>query len=529
VKLGLVLPLLLLVALPVAALTWVTTRLSRDEAAAIERRELAVAGQEQEARLAVAVEAVRTALAQVAARLDARVGAAVTVDGLRELARTDPALRGAVWQQADGSVTYPDAGGLLDPSERSVLARLARPLNDRAFLHAPVSETAAAPSRAAEWRRGWWDEGLTLVRVLPRPEGGVVALELNRARLLADVIAALPAGDTGEACLTLGEGPEAPLHRWGACPSEAGADAPDHAVVGRALPPPLDPWRLEARYPLAAVHARVREFQAFARTSTGLTAAALGLALALLAAGLAWGTTRAVREARERVSFVNRVSHELKTPLTNVRLYAELLAERLPDDDPRAARFAAVIVEESRRLGRLIENVLTFGRRQRGVLELRPAPAVVDQVVADALEAFRPGLDERGLTLEVTPGAPARVQVDADALGQILGNLVSNAEKYAAAGGWLGVTTRQEGGRTVLEVADRGPGIPPRERRRIFRPFYRVRDSVREGATGTGIGLSIARDLARRHGGDVTLVEGGAGACFRVVLATPPADEGGDA
>lgn len=207
-----------------------------------------------------------------------------------------------------------------------------------------------------------------------------------------------------------------------------------------------------------------------------------------------------------------------------MRLYAELLAERLPDDDPKAARFAAVIIDESRRLGRMIENVLVFGRRQRRALELRPAAAVVDEVVTEMLETFRPGLEERGLALESSLEAPARVLVDADALGQILGNLVGNAEKYAAGGGWLGVLTRQEAGRTTLEVRDRGPGIPPTERERVFRPFHRLHDSAREGVSGTGIGLTIARDLARLHGGDLTVEPSEQGACFRIVLETPFAE-----
>jgi signal transduction histidine kinase len=531
VRIWLVLPLVLLVVVPVAALTWATARLSQDEAVAIEARELAAARAARQAELAVAAEAVGAVLERAAARLDARLPEPLTVEALSLLARSEPLLRGAAWQRADGGLAWPDATRPLTADERSLLSRLGRPLSDRAFLHESPSEVPTGRARAAAWVQGWSDEGLSLVRVLPRPDGGVVVLELNRARLVADVIAALPAASEGGACASLFEGSDVPLHRWGTCPAASDAPAVDTDTRALALSAPLAPWHLEVRYPLAAVLERVRSFQAYAATNTATAAAALGLALAALALGLGWATTRAVREARERVSFVNRVSHELKTPLTNVRLYAELLAARLPDDDPKAARFAAVIIDESRRLGRMIENVLVFGRRQRRALELRPAPAVVDEVVTEVLETFRPGLAERGLALETSLEAPMRVLVDDDALGQILGNLVGNAEKYAAGGGWLRVQTRQDAARTVVEVADRGPGIPPDETERVFRPFYRLRDSVREGASGTGIGLAIARELARLHGGDVRLVPGGDGARFRVELATPPAppDEGGAA
>ena len=112
------------------------------------------------------------------------------------------------------------------------------------------------------------------------------------------------------------------------------------------------------------------------------------------------------------------------------------------------------------------------------------------------------------------------MQLDADALEQILGNLISNVEKYAAAGGRMEIVSRQEDSQTTIVVADRGPGIPAAVRGKIFRPFYRVSDRI-EGTTGTGIGLSIARKLARMHGGDVVLLPCESGARFQVQLDTP--------
>ena len=186
-----------------------------------------------------------------------------------------------------------------------------------------------------------------------------------------------------------------------------------------------------------------------------------------------------------------------------------------------------MICSESRRLTRLIANVLSLARRQRGKLAVRPAPAVPDRVVADLLEQFRPGLERAGIAIAFEAGADGPVLVDADALEQILGNLVGNVEKYAADGGSLEIATRQDGDRLVVTVADRGPGIPRAAARRVFEPFVRLSGSVSEGASGTGIGLAIARDLARLHGGDLTLEPAGTGARFRVTLATRPAREGG--
>ncbi|MFO1351841.1 MAG: HAMP domain-containing sensor histidine kinase [Gammaproteobacteria bacterium] len=136
------------------------------------------------------------------------------------------------------------------------------------------------------------------------------------------------------------------------------------------------------------------------------------------------------------------------------------------------------------------------------------------------LEAFRPALEGKSVAIDFRAGAGADVSLDADALEQILNNLFSNVEKYAAAGGRLEVATWQEGDFSHIVVRDHGPGIPKRERERIFQPFYRIGAKLNEGVTGTGIGLTIARELARLHGGDLTLVAGGKGACFQVTLHT---------
>jgi signal transduction histidine kinase len=146
----------------------------------------------------------------------------------------------------------------------------------------------------------------------------------------------------------------------------------------------------------------------------------------------------------------------------------------------------------------------------------------VDAIIADTLESFRPVLQEAGVQIAFTPDAGRMVMLDADVLTQILGNLFSNVEKYAVGGQALEVTSRQTDDRTEIQVADRGPGVPAAQADEIFKPFVRLSNSLTDGVSGTGIGLTIARDLARLHGGDVTLARAEVGACFRVVLRTPP-------
>ena len=222
---------------------------------------------------------------------------------------------------------------------------------------------------------------------------------------------------------------------------------------------------------------------------------------------------------------MNQVSHELKTPLTNIRMYAELLAEQLQDGEtarrrPDAQRRLSIIVSESGRLSRLIGNVLTFAQQQRRQIELKPAARARLTTRSTRLfssfnrrfrlKAWRRRSCRRG----------AEVSFDADAVEQILVNLFSNVEKYAAQGKRLDIASRQDGERTTILVSDAGPGVPPAERDRIFQPFYRISNRL-EGPAGAGIGLSIARGLARLHKGDLRLVDSAAGAAFEVDLHTP--------
>ncbi len=251
-------------------------------------------------------------------------------------------------------------------------------------------------------------------------------------------------------------------------------------------------------------------------------AIAAALALLVLLAGSLAGFTlrRALRLAEQRVSFVNRVSHELKTPLTNILLNADLATDGA---DPRSRQRLARVQEETRRLARLIDNVLAFSRRDR--VEAKPsAPVALRPLVEEVIETFAPSLERRGVAVEVAGGEKTSVLADPDALRQILGNLLSNIEKYAAAGGLARITLSDQSGEVILLVSDRGPGITQRDHERIFLPFHRLDDRTREGVTGTGLGLAIARDLAMESGGSLRVLSGATpGATFELRLPAAPA------
>ncbi|MEY4570212.1 MAG: hypothetical protein RLZZ398_1651 [Verrucomicrobiota bacterium] len=254
-------------------------------------------------------------------------------------------------------------------------------------------------------------------------------------------------------------------------------------------------------------------------------AVASTLAILLTASGIVLflQQKRALKLATERVSFVNRVSHELGTPLTNLSLNLDLATESLADRPLEARRRLGLVAEEIERLSRLVANVLTFSQRERDTLQLKPVRCVPTEIIRQTLESFRPALERRDIQIDANFSAELPVMLDPDALCQITGNLLSNVEKYAAAGKWLGLDCTVTEDYLTLEIRDRGEGIPAAARQRIFAPFERVLQTTNEGASGTGLGLSIGRDLARRMGGDLELVEGMSGTAFRLRIPAPPA------
>lgn len=233
--------------------------------------------------------------------------------------------------------------------------------------------------------------------------------------------------------------------------------------------------------------------------------------------------------ARQKTDFVSNVSHELKTPLTSIRMFSELLAEGRVTDAAKQRNYLQVITAEAARLTRLINNVLDFSRLERGEKKYAFTRCDLGAVVTETVETYRPHLEQAGFKLELdTPPAPVFVNGDRDALAQVLVNLLSNAEKYSNGQKEIRVELRQCAQPLPfleVRVLDRGLGVPPGTEERIFEQFYRAHDSLSSGIQGSGLGLTLARQIARAHGGEVSheAREGG-GSCF--MLRLPVAKEG---
>jgi len=232
---------------------------------------------------------------------------------------------------------------------------------------------------------------------------------------------------------------------------------------------------------------------------------------------------REIDLARQRQDFVSAVSHELKTPLTSIRMYAEMLRAGWADEDRRATYYD-FICAESERLTRLIENVLALARLTRSEVRLDPKVATV----AELLDGIRPKLasltDRGGFELVVDLGdcGATAVRVDADYLTQILLNLVDNAVKFAkdAPRKEVRITAAERSGPRALEISvrDYGPGVPKDQRKKIFELFYRSGNELTREALGTGIGLALVRELTLAMGGRVDLADARPGAEFRVAF-----------
>ena len=263
----------------------------------------------------------------------------------------------------------------------------------------------------------------------------------------------------------------------------------------------------------------------------GWTPLRIGLALAWTAAGIALlavglGGWFLLDLSERRFRFVSAVTHELRTPLTTLRLYLDMLTGGMVQEEERKCEYLQTLHGEADRLSRLVANVLDFSRLEKQRPRLKQTRLAVEELLARIRETWQGRCRDAGKELVLENSLPpgTTLVADADLVQQVLTNLLDNACKYSRDAEdprvWLRATA--EGGRICFEVEDCGPGVPPRERRTIFRPFRRGRGADATGG-GVGLGLALARRWSRLLGGKLTLRSGGRGACFRLELVAAPA------
>lgn len=527
-------PFLLILLLPILALGWMGYRMAQDEQKILESR-----------YKEVLTERLHSLREPIDRFIEEREWTLYTLlhavprnrDEIRMLMRNTGIISQVFLLDHQGKLVYPSLQlkDLSEGEERFIHRTLEIwQRKDLSYYHDQETSTLSknslqkngqrVPPGKGIWHPFFWGNGLHLLYFRRSSRGDVLGVELSRYRLIADLIGELPDRTSfhlppEDTRILLTDSNGSLLYQWG----EYDIPSNQEPIAELSLPEPLASWKL-------AYHLRpgVREQQIGKPLVFSIVSGMMMIILALLGLALYFYRehSRELRDAGQKVNFVNQVSHELKTPLTNIRMYAELLENNLDEEDEKNRRYLEVIVTESQRLSRLIGNVLTFGKKEKDKLKLRKSPCLLSDVISEVVDHFRPGLEEKGITVNLSFCDQEQVIADEDALQQIIGNLISNVEKYAYQGGQLSISLTRDGDYSLITVTDRGPGIAKEQVKKAFQPFCRLSDALSEGVSGAGIGLSIARELARLHDGDLILLPSEQGAVFQLKILTPAPESG---
>ncbi len=459
-------------------------------------------------------------------------GLAATAEERRFIDRFDGLFSGRIpWASDDRSdisdnssfQTYADQ----ERSEKGFFSKKTRSGRQELVAMLRSKEPAAAPPARALSDAGqtvgtggwipWFVENRLYVLgwVRKAPKGPVYGVELELMTLLSRLITDFPSGKTGDIVYALKDDSGRILHQIGT--AQIDRQTVPEAIV--SLAPELPHWEL-AVYP--GEKAAALSGQRFLLLS-GLLLVIFLAAIIFGGGMLTWQAHRNLKDALEKTSFVSNVSHELKTPLTSIRMYAELLFGGRISDPDKKRHYLQVIVSETRRLTRLVNNVLDFSRLEQGKKKYHPETINMTEYIQEILSSQALPIKEAGMKLEtVLPDKSIVVLADRDAIDQVMVNLIDNAVKYAG-GGELKISLETTGERALIQVADNGPGVPGDHQERIFEQFHRVDDSLTAKQQGTGLGLSIARRILRDLGGDIIYRPGqSGGSCFVVSLPICP-------
>src|SRR5216684_971271 len=290
-------------------------------------------------------------------------------------------------------------------------------------------------------------------------------------------------------------------------------------LAHRILPAPLQDFQLLAS-PVGADPVALASMR-----NRAIYGVLLGLFYLTLVLGVILTARTLYREARLsrlKTDFVSLVSHELRTPLTSIRMFIETLSLGRVKDPEQSHQVLAMLSKETERLSQMIERVLDWARIESGRKTYRRERLNVESVIESTISAFRAQRLNSSVQLscELDKALPL-VDVDREAIAGALLNLMQNAFKYSGEDKKISIRARTEGEGVAIDVLDNGPGIPVRERKRIFERFYRIENLLTRQNEGSGLGLAIAKRIVEAHGGKISLKsEVGTGSCFTIHL--PP-------
>jgi len=294
------------------------------------------------------------------------------------------------------------------------------------------------------------------------------------------------------------------------------AAAQDGHVLETGFDRPFSNWK-------ARIGLRNTDLDDLARNSFLHSAGATFLVLVFLLCGIALvirATDREARLAQAKSNFVSNVSHELKTPLSLISLFSEILELGRVSSEEKRTEYYRIIRHESRRLNKMIDNILDFSKIEAGRKKYDFAEGDMAEVIEDVLSNYRYQIVNSGFDVQtnIQPDLPP-VLIDRDAMAQAVSNLLDNAIKYSGGVKRLSITAGTRGSDLSIEIADHGIGIPRAEQAKIFEKFYRVGDGLVHDVKGSGLGLSLVKHIVEAHRGTVSVEsEVGRGSRFTILL-----------
>ena len=280
--------------------------------------------------------------------------------------------------------------------------------------------------------------------------------------------------------------------------------------------PPFSNWRAEVGF-------KNTNLDELARNSFMQSAGVTLLVLLFLLCGIALtirATDREARLAQAKSNFVANVSHELKTPLSLLSLFSEILELGRVNSEEKKTEYYRIIHHESRRLNKMIDNILDFSKIEAGRKTYVFADGDMAEVIESVLSSYRYQIINSGFDIRknIPAGLPP-VLIDRDAMAQAISNLLDNAIKYSGEVKQLTITAEELQSNLSVEIADHGIGIPRAEQARIFEKFYRVSDGLVHDVKGSGLGLSLVKHIIEAHHGTISVEsEVGKGSRFRILL-----------
>jgi signal transduction histidine kinase len=281
------------------------------------------------------------------------------------------------------------------------------------------------------------------------------------------------------------------------------------------------PWRLEVRpRQLAALYRELNR-----RQDLYLAMSLLVLALLIFGSYLTARTVKRELEiARLKSEFVSTVSHEFRSPLTGIRQLGEMLLRGRWKNEQRRQEYYQMIVRESDRLTRLVENLLDFSRMEEGHQQYDLEPVEPTQWLQKLVEAFQSEVADENMSIVASiPGELPVLSADREALTCAVHNLLDNAVKYSGDSKTVWLDAEAENGRLSIQVRDRGLGIPEEDQKHIFEKFFRGGGEISRQVKGAGLGLSLVKQIVTTHGGSVQFNSlAGQGSRFSIHLPTQP-------